>query len=85
MRDCVKGNTERTQAAPTRKNDICTYCSPLALNGALILAIVWYTSWRNRGYLSPTALDKMPAVEERWKSLSKQLLAFKTQEYDKAK
>lgn len=24
LRDCVKDNTERTQAAPTRKNDICT-------------------------------------------------------------
>ncbi|EJF62438.1 ribosomal protein L15 [Dichomitus squalens] len=47
--------------------------------------ILWYTSWRNRGYLSPTALNKMPVVEERWRSLSKQLLAFKSQDYDKAK
>ncbi|KAI0747706.1 ribosomal protein L15 [Daedaleopsis nitida] len=68
LRDCVKGRTDRVQAAPTRKIDI-----------------LWYTSWRNRGYLSPTALSKMPAVEDRWKRLSQQLLAFKTQEYDKAK
>ncbi|KAI9067054.1 ribosomal protein L15 [Trametes sanguinea] len=70
LRDCVKGRTDRIEAAPTKKNDI-----------------VWYTSWRNRGYLSPTALDKMPPtlVHERWRELSKQLLTFKSQEYEKAK
>ncbi len=46
---------------------------------------VWYTSWQNRGYLSPTALSKMPLAHDRWRELSKQLLAFKTQEYEKAK
>ncbi|KAI0371749.1 ribosomal protein L15 [Pilatotrama ljubarskyi] len=68
LRDCVKGRTDRMQAAPVRKTDI-----------------LWYTSWKNRGYLSPTALSKMPLVEDRWRELSRQLLSFKTQEYEKAK
>ncbi|KAF9239612.1 ribosomal protein L15 [Melanogaster broomeanus] len=45
--------------------------------------ILWYTEWRNRGYLSPEALEKMPLVSERWKELSQQLLAFKTQSFTK--
>jgi large subunit ribosomal protein L15 len=43
---------------------------------------VWYTNWRNRGYLSPEAIAKNPKVEERWKELSKQLLSFKDQTFD---
>ena len=86
LRDCVKGRTDRTEAAPTRKTDIRTFASTLSSSAPrLIGCTVWYTSWRNRGYLSPTALSKMPVVEERWKTLSKQLLSFKTQEYEKAK
>lgn len=40
---------------------------------------VWYTSWRNRGYLSPQAVKRMPSaiVDERWKELSTQLLRYK--------
>ncbi|EIM82542.1 ribosomal protein L15 [Stereum hirsutum FP-91666 SS1] len=45
--------------------------------------ITWYTDWRNRGYLSPEGITKNPLVEERWKELSKQLLVFKEQEFDK--
>ncbi|KAG8217363.1 ribosomal protein L15 [Butyriboletus roseoflavus] len=41
--------------------------------------IIWYTQWRNRGYLSPEAVGRMPLVPERWRELSKQLLTFKTQ------
>ncbi|CAL1703934.1 unnamed protein product [Somion occarium] len=68
LRDCVKGNTERTQAAPTKRNDI-----------------LWYTSWKNRGYLSPEALSKMPVVEDRWKELSKQFLMYKEQGIEQQK
>ncbi|GBE82532.1 ribosomal protein L18e/L15P [Sparassis latifolia] len=68
LRDCVKGRTDRVQAAPTHRRDI-----------------LWYTQWRNRGYLSPTAVETMPMVQERWKELSKQLRAYKTQEFDKQK
>ncbi|KAH7889864.1 ribosomal protein L15 [Phlebopus sp. FC_14] len=45
--------------------------------------ILWYAEWRNRGYLSPEAVEKMPLVSERWKELSKQLLVFKTQNFNK--
>ncbi|KIJ69615.1 hypothetical protein HYDPIDRAFT_106254 [Hydnomerulius pinastri MD-312] len=45
--------------------------------------ILWYTEWRNRGYLSPEAVEKMPLVSERWRELSKQLLTFKTQSFTK--
>ncbi|KAK7693136.1 hypothetical protein QCA50_002702 [Cerrena zonata] len=41
--------------------------------------ILWYTSWKSRGYLSPEALSRMPVVEDRWKELSKQLLTYKQQ------
>ncbi|KAJ3474243.1 hypothetical protein NLI96_g12570 [Meripilus lineatus] len=47
--------------------------------------ILWYTEWKNRGYLSPEALQKMPVVEERWRVLSQQLRAYKTQEFDRKK
>ncbi|OJT14147.1 54S ribosomal protein L10, mitochondrial [Trametes pubescens] len=78
LKDCVKGRTDRTDAAPTRKTDIVSQVTRETL-------AVWYTSWQNRGYLSPTALSKMPLAHDRWRELSKQLLAFKTQEYEKAK
>ncbi|KAI0928210.1 hypothetical protein AcW1_005525 [Taiwanofungus camphoratus] len=68
LRDCVKGRTDRVQAAPTHRRDI-----------------LWYTQWKNRGYLSPTAVKTMPVVEDRWKVLSEQLRAYKTQEFAKAK
>ncbi|KAG0705322.1 ribosomal protein L15 [Suillus ampliporus] len=73
----------------------CKYYNPLALRDCVksredrISAaptrrtdILWYTDWRNRGYLSPQALEKNPKVEERWKELSKQLLSFKDQTFD---
>ncbi|GJE97071.1 mitochondrial large ribosomal subunit protein uL15m [Phanerochaete sordida] len=68
LRDCLKGRTDRLQAAPVRQTDI-----------------IWYTQWKNRGYLSPQALEKMPVVEERWKELSKQLRLYRQQGYEKAK
>jgi len=76
----------------------CKYYNPLALRDSVkgrtdrVQAmpthrrdILWYTQWKNRGYLSPTAIQAMPVVEDRWKELSKQLLAYKTQEFDKQK
>ncbi|KAJ3524303.1 hypothetical protein NM688_g8586 [Phlebia brevispora] len=49
--------------------------------------IVWYTEWRNRGYLSPEALARMPTaiVQDRWKELSQQLRVYKTQSFDRQK
>ncbi|OCH95264.1 ribosomal protein L15 [Obba rivulosa] len=47
--------------------------------------IMWYTNWHNRGYLSPTALRKMPIVEERWKTISEQLVKYKTQTFEQKK
>lgn len=68
LRDCVKGRTDRLDAAPTAKKDI-----------------LWYTSWKNRGYLAPESITRMPVVQERWRELSKELTAFRGQAYDKAK
>ncbi|ETW85617.1 hypothetical protein HETIRDRAFT_309175 [Heterobasidion irregulare TC 32-1] len=45
--------------------------------------IMWYTDWKNRGYLSPMSITKMPFVEERWKDLSRQLTAFQTEKFEK--
>ncbi|KIM58702.1 hypothetical protein SCLCIDRAFT_1060848 [Scleroderma citrinum Foug A] len=74
----------------------CQYYNPLALRDCIkgrtdhISAaptrrndILWYTDWKNRGYLSPEAVEKMPLVSERWRQLSKQLLLFKTQSFNK--
>ncbi|KAH9934857.1 ribosomal protein L15 [Fomitopsis serialis] len=47
--------------------------------------ILWYTSWKNRGYLSPVAIKTMPMVEERWKVLSEQLTKYKKQDLLKQK
>ncbi|PSR88831.1 hypothetical protein PHLCEN_2v4980 [Hermanssonia centrifuga] len=76
----------------------CKYYNPLALRDCVkgrtdrIAAtptrgtdIMWYTEWKNRGYLSPEALARMPIVEERWPELSKQLRLYKTQEFDRQK
>ncbi|EIW85341.1 ribosomal protein L15 [Coniophora puteana RWD-64-598 SS2] len=75
----------------------CKYYNPLALQDCVKgrddrtsatptrrSDIVWYTKWRNRAYLSPEALGKMPEgiQQDRWKELSKQLLKFKEQTFD---
>ena len=83
LRDCVKSRTDHISAAPTRRTDIresSLLLTLVVLTGVLFQ--VWYTDWRNRGYLSPEAIQKNPKVEERWKELSKQLLAFKDQTFD---
>ncbi|KAI0340700.1 ribosomal protein L15 [Trametopsis cervina] len=70
LKDCLKGRADRTEAAPVRQTDI-----------------VWYTEWKNRGYLSPQALARMPPtiIDPRWTELSKQLLVYKTQQFDRPK
>jgi len=68
LQDCVSGRPDRVAAAPTRREDI-----------------IWYGKYRNRGFISPgtlKALGDLPFVEDRWKSLSKQLGAWKTQDFD---
>lgn len=44
--------------------------------------LVWYTSWRNRGYLSKESILKMPVVEDRWRQLSEELPKWKEQGFD---
>ena len=84
LRDCVAGRTDRLQAAPTLRRDIRMF-SVYELISTDAICAVWYTSWNNRGYLSPQALQKMPNVEERWKKISQELLAFQKQEFDAPK
>lgn len=43
--------------------------------------VEWYTNWRNRGYLAPESIAKMPIVKERWRELSEQLTRFKSEEF----
>ena len=84
LRDCVKGRTDRMEAAPTRRNDIGKPREQF-VRRCTNSAIVWYTEWRNRGYLSPEALARMPIVHERWQELSQQLRSYKSQAFDKQK
>jgi len=68
LRDCLKGRTDRISAAPTRRQDI-----------------IWYGRLRNRGYLSPGTLQRvgdLPFVEERWRTLSKELSVWRNQKFD---
>ncbi|EIN07645.1 ribosomal protein L15 [Punctularia strigosozonata HHB-11173 SS5] len=66
--DCVKGRTDRVDAAPTKREDI-----------------LWYTSFKNRGYLAPESIARMPVVQERWKTLSEQLTAYRKEDFDRAR
>ena len=43
----------------------------------------WYTNWKNRGYLAPESIAKMPIIQERWRQLSEQLTRFKSEEFVK--
>jgi hypothetical protein len=49
------------------------------------ILLEWYASWKNRGYLAPESIAKMPAVQERWRQLSEQLTRFKSEEFAKVK
>ncbi|THH10001.1 hypothetical protein EW145_g1620 [Phellinidium pouzarii] len=66
LRDCVKGQTDRLDAAPSRRQDIH-----------------WYMNWRNRGYLSSSALVRNPLVQERWKSIAGELMKYKSEQFEK--
>ncbi|KAJ6618224.1 ribosomal protein L18e/L15P [Mycena sp. CBHHK59/15] len=71
LRDCVKGRTDRIEAAPSRRSDI-----------------IWYGRLRNRGYLSPGTLQSvasLPFVQDRWKVLSKELRAWREEDFDSGK
>ena len=48
-----------------------------------ILFLEWYTNWKNRGYLAPESIAKMPIVQERWRQLSEQLTRFRSEEFVK--
>ena len=85
LRDCVNGRTDRTSAAPTRREDISRSFSLHCNIIDLITIVVWYGKHHNRGYLSSKTLDtvgNMPFVEDRWRLLSKQLGLWKKQEFD---
>lgn len=101
LRDCVKGRTDRIEAAPTRRSDICMLLSFPPIH-ALILALVWYGSWLNRGYLAPKVLSdlRINEVDEtgrrkvlpfaqpsilRWQLLSAELSKWKKQQFDRQK
>ncbi|KAL0578427.1 YmL10 [Marasmius crinis-equi] len=73
LRDCVKGRTDHTQAAPTRRADI-TWYSKHANRGFL-------------SPLTLKTLGDLPFVQERWKILSKELNKWKHQniEHEKKK
>jgi large subunit ribosomal protein L15 len=43
---------------------------------------VWYTNWRNRGYLSKESIAKMPVVEDHWRQLAEQFPNWKEQGLD---
>jgi hypothetical protein len=45
------------------------------------ILLEWYASWKNRGYLAPESIGKMPVVQERWRQLSEQLTRFRSEEF----
>ena len=47
------------------------------------ILLEWYASWKNRGYLAPESISKMPVVQERWRQLSEQLTRFRSEEFAK--
>jgi len=82
--DCVKGRTDRVDAAPTRRQDIRACPVPQFCAAAADISFLeWYTDWRKRGYLAPESITKMPVVQERWRQLSEQLTRFKSEEFAK--
>ncbi|KAE9407006.1 ribosomal protein L15 [Gymnopus androsaceus JB14] len=71
LRDCVKGRTDRTAAAPTRRQDI-TFYTKFQNRGYLSKQLL-------------TQLGSAPFVEDRWALLSRQLGKFQRQEFDVVK
>ncbi|KDQ33725.1 hypothetical protein PLEOSDRAFT_1073905 [Pleurotus ostreatus PC15] len=71
LRECVKGRTEKTEAAPTRREDIIWYGKHH--NRGYIST----TTLKSVGDL--------PFVQERWKILAKELRVWRNQEFDTQK
>ena len=84
LRDCVKGRNDRRSATPTRREDIrtCLFFVTIYNTSKPCLFAVWYTNWRNRGYLSKESIAKMPIVEDRWRQLAEQLPKWREQGFD---
>jgi large subunit ribosomal protein L15 len=73
----------------------CKYYNPLALRDCVKGRtdrrsaaptrkedILWYTNWKNRGYLSKESIARMPVVEEHWKQLAEQFPVWREQGLD---
>jgi len=68
LRDCVHGRTDRTSAAPTRREDIMWYGNHRNRG---------YLSSKTLG-----TVGDMPFVEDRWRLLSKELGVWRGQAFD---
>jgi len=77
---------------------VCTYYNTLALRDCVhgrtdrVSAaptrktdILWYTRWRNRGYLAQTIVKEMAGKNERLQQLSQTLTKFREQAYEHIK
>ncbi|KAJ8507173.1 hypothetical protein ONZ45_g10425 [Pleurotus djamor] len=71
LRECVKGQTDKTEAAPTRREDIMWY-GKYRNRGYLAPATL-------------KTVGDLPWVQERWKALSKDLNVWRDQEYETKK
>ncbi|KAF5373105.1 hypothetical protein D9758_001731 [Tetrapyrgos nigripes] len=71
LRDCVKGRTDRTEAAPTRRQDIMWY-NNYRNRGYLSPELL-------------RSLGDLPFVEDRWRSLAGQLSKWRKQDFDRPK
>ena len=80
LRNCVRGVTDKVEAAPTRREDISALHTYHSLFSTDTRRSVWYTEYNNRGYIAPRTLKLLgdqPFVEERWKVLSEELNKFR--------
>ncbi|KAK0483309.1 ribosomal protein L18e/L15P [Armillaria novae-zelandiae] len=71
LRDCLKGRTDRIEAAPTRRDDIIWYGR--------------YRNRGYIAPQTLDAAANLPFVEDRWRVLAKELGAWKDQRFDKQK
>jgi large subunit ribosomal protein L15 len=70
LQDQAKGISGRVSAAPSRRKDIRRFPITNDTIPALTKSIVWYTRWRNRGYLAPQVVEKVHSDKDRCKALS---------------
>jgi large subunit ribosomal protein L15 len=64
------------------RTSVCSSVVPI--KDAMLLKRIlleWYANWKNRGYLAPESIGKMPVVQERWRQLSEQLTRFRSEEF----